>query len=172
MEGLARPKKHNLKCFRTWLHLQRERPEYEGSGSGGLGLFAEEGDEFFTWMDMKDLEDFVAIQPPESMRDAFQETISYWMISAYDKAKRQLKIKDEKGALHLYTKFHEIAMWPSLVGAALAAMVPVAAILGLFHINHTLTRIYVLMGITCTLAFGLKLLTSAKTMDVFAITAA
>jgi len=139
---------------------------------GEFSYFAGDGDEMSTWNDMKDLQDFVAIQSPESMRDPFQEKVSYWMIWFYEQVKRCLKKEVNKTRPHLYTKFHEIAMWPSLLGAALAAMVPVAAILGLFHVKHTVTRIYVLMGITCAVALGLKLLTSAKTTDVFAFTAA
>lgn len=169
MEGLERPKKHNLKCFKSWLYRQRQDPN---SQVGGKSFFAAEGDERATWEDMQDLEDFVAIQSPASMRDPFQERISFWIIWVYELFKKSWRNKDGNERLHIYTKFHEVAMWPSLLAAALAAMVPVAAILGLFHIEQTLTRIYVLMGITCALAFGLKLLTSAKTIEVFAITAA
>jgi len=168
MEGLSRPKKHNVDCFRAWLFRQQEKPEFWLNGK----TFFTPDEEWFTWMDMKEEEDLVAIQPPDSMRDPFQEKISYSIIWLYELFKRSWRNKDANQRLHLYTKFREVAMIPSFLAATLAAMVPVAAILGLFHIKHTLTRIYVLMGITCALAFGLKLLTSAKTTDVFAITAA
>jgi hypothetical protein len=170
MESLARPEKHNLECFRTWLFREQRKPEFLDADK--TSCYATDGSENFTWMDMKDLKDFIAIQPPESIRDPFQEKLSYWIIWLYEGLKSPWRNKEGNERLHLYTKFYEVAMWPSLLAATLAAMVPVATILGLFHIKHVSTRIYALMAITCVLALGLKLLTSAKTTDVFAITAA
>jgi hypothetical protein len=65
-----------------------------------------------------------------------------------------------------------MGMITSFLAALLASMIPVLSILILYFIKNTLRRIYTLMGFTVLFALVLKLLTSAKTMDVFAVTAA
>lgn len=56
--------------------------------------------------------------------------------------------------------------------AMLAALCPILSILVLFFIKHTLKRIYALMGLTVLFAIAIKCGTSARSMDVFAVTAA
>jgi len=63
-------------------------------------------------------------------------------------------------------------MLTSLLAAMVASSIPVLSILGLYHIKKTERRIYALMGITIGFAVIFKALTSARTMDVFAVTAA
>lgn len=71
-----------------------------------------------------------------------------------------------------FDKSRTDAVVPSFVAATLAAMLPSIAVLALFFIKNILYRIYVLMAITFVFALALKYLASAKSMDVFAITAA
>lgn len=173
MEGLSRPKAHNIECLRTW--LLREREKSKGPQKDREAMFVSGGQEPWTWMDMEDQqeegEDFIAFQPPAAERDPFQDKISYWLIIIMEFF-RPSKDEDGKQRLRMFNNARMLAWLPSLLGAILAAMVPVATILGLFHVHKILTRIYVLMGVTCALAIGLKLLTAAKTTEVFAITAA
>jgi hypothetical protein len=53
-----------------------------------------------------------------------------------------------------------------------AASLPVVAVLILYFIKNTLKRIYVLIGLTVAFAISTKLLTSAKSIEIFAATAA
>jgi len=63
-------------------------------------------------------------------------------------------------------------MAASFIVALAGAILPVVSILALFFIKNTLKRIYTLMGLTVAFAIAVKALTSAKTTDIFAITAA
>jgi hypothetical protein len=56
--------------------------------------------------------------------------------------------------------------------AVFAALCPILSILVLFFIRQTLNRIYALMGLTILFALTVKWGTSAKSMEVFAVTAA
>jgi hypothetical protein len=58
------------------------------------------------------------------------------------------------------------------VATIAAATLPVIAILILYFIKDTLRRIYVLIGLTVAFAVATKVLTSAKSIEIFAATAA
>jgi hypothetical protein len=80
MQDLRRPNKKNLERFRYWLFRQSERADHFSNEALALN-----GVEFFTWADMKDLEDLVMIETSASERDAFQETIGSWIFELYSK---------------------------------------------------------------------------------------
>jgi len=76
MKVLRRPGKEKLEGFRTWLMKERHQSKEKVTG---LSDYASEGQEYLTWMDMEDLDDLVAIEPPASERDAFQEKVGNWI---------------------------------------------------------------------------------------------
>jgi hypothetical protein len=80
--------------------------------------------------------------------------------------------KQEPEQFRIYDKVRVLSMVTSALAAMVAAIIPVLSILGLFHIKKTERRIYALMGITIAFAIIFKAMTSAKTTDVFAVTAA
>jgi hypothetical protein len=74
--------------------------------------------------------------------------------------------------LNVFRKSGTVASGPSFVAVTLGSMLPSVSILALYHIKSISIRIYALMGITFFFALGLKFLAKAKSMEVFALTAA
>jgi len=79
---------------------------------------------------------------------------------------------DKKSPMRIYRHVFPFTIAASMVAAFLAAIIPVVSILALYFIKNTLKRIFALMGFTVAFALAFKLLFSARTVEVFAATAA
>lgn len=73
LDALERPNNRPLKCLRRDARRIRDK---EKELFGDKGFFGPDNDESMTWYEPEGLEDLVAIQPPQSQRDAFGEYIN------------------------------------------------------------------------------------------------
>jgi len=198
METLESATKRNSTCLRDWLSNERRRSPREKNGDPVFAWKSEE----LTWAEMDKLEDLIVIQAPRSERDVFEQRVSRGMVSVYDffkswrrpkdedendneiastdssqpeeseKTTHKKKEKEAPSHLRIYHNTRFLAMITSFLAALVAAIIPVVSILVLYFLKKTLRRIYALMGLTIVFAIAFKALTSAKTTDVFAVTAA
>jgi hypothetical protein len=60
----------------------------------------------------------------------------------------------------------------AFISTLCAGLFPVLSILALFHIESILKRIYALIGLTVGFALIARILTGAKSIEIFAATAA
>jgi hypothetical protein len=169
---LDQPHENTLKCLQLVLTRYREKhqdflPEPEA----------------FTWFGTEGLNDYLTIRAPESQRDPFQEHLNEyltpWFTSIFYFWKslrlfrgKQDAVDEEKEQLEI----HYEAKWFGAVGALLiaifSALLPLISILILYFIKRTITKIYTLFGLTVVFALAVKWITRAKSMDIFAVTAA
>lgn len=180
LEALDRPSNHAIKCFRDWLILlNTEEKEFMPEA------------ELRTWYEPPGLKDLLAVQADRSLRDPFDEKVSHWFIDAVDFVKVRYKNWRKRGnngvgdpnlspskpiardkELRVYTKLRWVGMATAFLAALTGALIPIISILALYHIKGTPKRIYALIGFTVVFALVVKGVLRARTVDVFAMTAA
>jgi len=89
IEGLEKPSQHAMESWHEMTYDARQLwPD-----------FLQE-EEFFTWYQPKGLKDLVSIQPPESVRDPFVESMSGLFFAGLQSLGRMYHFVSEKQNLH------------------------------------------------------------------------
>ncbi|KAF2177467.1 hypothetical protein K469DRAFT_807666 [Zopfia rhizophila CBS 207.26] len=160
VHSLERPHREDISRFREWTMTVKDLTRQTGFLTGAENL---------TWNDDDDL---ITVRP-KLEKDLFQDFITYRLLNVYNAifGRHETKRQRDGRTLIIYSE-SRIAQVSAFVGTITAATLPSVAVLLLYFIKNTVTRLYVLIGLTAAFAIAVKYLASGKTNQVFGATAA
>ncbi len=193
LEAVDRPSKHAIKCFRTWLDfLQEKWPTFMPSTEATTWLEPGDLEDLLAIQADRSLRDpfdekvsrsLIGVydflfqkrekRPSEDANHSQKMSVQTSEAPAKKNSNRPQENPDEIiKDLRVYRKVKWVGMVTAFLAALVGALIPILSILGLFHIKSTPKRIYTLIGLTVVFALAVKLLSGARTIDLFAVTAA
>lgn len=161
--ALPKPGKNNVDIFRDWLDV---------SDRGGKRNFLD-GAELLTWGE-DNTHDLVALKSKsdeDPLARWFASHVLVWYHRCIGHRRGHGKVVDAETGIAHYSDTR-LARFAILFASTISSLLPVIAIVILYFVEQTKTRIWIMIGLTTAFATVLATVTSARSQDVFAATAA